>query len=121
MNGEIKDWAGRYKEIGFDAKLKHFSEEVFRIVEWTTLVAAVGYVGAKFSSSLLTYASYALAVLLSIYIGNRSVYIVAGLQGAAPGALTGWGWRVLLAAPITFGSIWLIMYVIGYLVKAQVG
>lgn len=119
MNHETRDWAGLHKEVGFEYKLRRLSEEVFRVVEWTTLVAAVGYVGAKFGSSLLTYASYALAVLLSLYIGNRSVYIVAGLQKPSKVTGTGWRWRALLAAPITFASIWLIVSMIGYLVRAR--
>lgn len=119
MHGEINDPAVGSRQVGFDYTLRKLSEEVFRVVEWTTLVAVVGYIGAKFDSNLLICASYALAVLLSAYIGIRSVSLVARLRGRSTAAGAGLGWHVLLAAPITGGSIWLIMYMIGYLVQAQ--
>lgn len=60
---------------------KAFTKEVFQIIEWAIVVAAIQVAGTKLHIPLATYAGWALFAILGLYVGFRVEGLVAWARG----------------------------------------
>lgn len=90
----------RVPDIG---KFKIFVKEVFQIVEWAIVVAAIQVAGTKLELPLATLAGGLLFVLLSLHVGIRSDELVAWARGGKRPAAW-YGILLPLLVAMTFGN-----------------
>lgn len=84
-------------------KFKFFAKEVFQIVEWAIVVAAVQVLGKKLDLPLAELAGWVLFGILALYVGMRTEELVAwARKGRRPKI---WPGIILpLLAALTFGN-----------------
>lgn len=65
----------------FNIAFRAAMEDIFRAVQWMTLMAAIGYVGLRFSSPIATWTYRGLQTMLTFYIANRVYHSFYGILG----------------------------------------
>lgn len=96
-----------------------FSRQLFVVLEWLTITAAVTYAAIKTHSIVLWLIGYALQLIIAIYI----LFAAALWLRPRFGRLKNSKWRLILGAAtvalVAFGGDWLVKDTVFRLVRTQ--